>query len=146
MSLDLTGFGSVADLIKSGIDRIWPDKTKALEIKAQVDAAVLAGQLQEMQAAWDNAKAQIAVNAEEAKSQSFWVSGWRPYIGWVCGTAFAWTFLVQPFAVFLITAFHGTLDTSQLPELDTASIMQVLFGILGLGALRTYEKVKGAAK
>lgn len=144
--MDLTGFGSIADLIKSGVDRIWPDKTKALEIKAEIDKAALAGQLQEMQDGWDNARAQLAVNQQEAASSSIFVAGWRPFIGWVCGSAFAWMFLVQPFLVFGITAFHGTLDLKQLPVLDTASIMQILMGILGLGALRTYEKVKAGAK
>ena len=88
--------------------------------------------------------AQLAVNVQEATSESVFVAGWRPFIGWVCGLAFAYTFLIQPFLTFVswtLLAYNGTmLDTASLPTLDLAMMMPVLMGMLGLGGLRTYEK------
>ncbi len=83
---------------------------------------------------------QIELNKAEAASQSLFVAGWRPFIGWVCGGAYAYTFVIQPFLVFALTAFGLTLNASQLPHLDWSELSFVLFGLLGLGAMRTYEK------
>jgi TM2 domain-containing membrane protein YozV len=91
--------------------------------------------------------AQLAVNAVEAKHENIFVAGWRPFIGWVCGFAFAYNFIIQPLFVFLIwalTTFYGVeFPIANLPDLDMASLLAVLGGILGLGTLRTYEKRTG---
>jgi hypothetical protein len=88
--------------------------------------------------------AQLAVNTAEAASESLFVSGWRPFIGWVCGAAFAYSFLIQPFFAFVswaTFAYSGEeLPLSTLPVLDLAMMMPVLMGMLGLGGLRTFEK------
>jgi len=88
--------------------------------------------------------AQIAVNKEEAASGSLFKGGWRPFIGWVCGSAFAYHFVLQPLMIFVI-AVYG-LNLPALPVFDMASLMTVLGGLLGLGGLRTFEKVKGVEK
>jgi len=90
------------------------------------------------------ALAQIAVNKEEAASGSLFKGGWRPFIGWVCGSAFAYHFVLQPLMIFGI-AVYG-LSLPPLPSFDMASLMTVLGGLLGLGGLRTFEKVKGVEK
>lgn len=90
------------------------------------------------------ALAQIEVNKAEAASGSLFKGGWRPFIGWVCGVAFAYHFIVQPFLVFLIAVFGIPLPP--LPSFDMASLMTVLGGLLGLGGLRTFEKYKGVSK
>lgn len=94
--------------------------------------------------------AQIEVNREEAKSGLLFVSGWRPFIGWVCGLALGWTYLGSPIVnsvAFYIASFTGkVIDLSQLPVFDLSTMMPVLLGMLGLGSLRTYEKVSGAAR
>lgn len=90
------------------------------------------------------ALAQIEVNKAEAASGSLFKGGWRPFIGWVCGVAFAYHFIVQPFLVFLIAVFGVSLPA--LPSFDMASLMTVLGGLLGLGSLRTFEKYKGVSK
>lgn len=136
---------SVVDLIKDGIDKIWPDKTKADEARAALEQAQLAGALQEMNAQWDNAKAQLVVNQQEAGSTSLFVAGWRPFIGWVCGSAFAYTFVLQPVLVVLFAATGHPVNKDILANLDFSQIQPVLYGMLGLGAMRTYEKVKGSA-
>ena len=91
--------------------------------------------------AQDLALAQIEVNKAEAASGSVFKGGWRPFIGWVCGGAFAYHFVLQPVIVFAVVA--AGVDLPPLPEFDMTSLMTVLMGMLGLGGLRTYEKQKG---
>lgn len=90
------------------------------------------------------AVAQIEVNKAEAASGSIFKGGWRPFIGWVCGSAFAYHFVLQPIIVFGVTA--SGVELPPLPEFDMASLMTVMMGMLGLGGLRTYEKQKGITK
>ena len=94
--------------------------------------------------AQDLALAQIEVNKAEAASGSVFKGGWRPFIGWVCGGAFAYHFVLQPVIVFVVLAVG--VDLPPLPEFDMTSLMTVLMGMLGLGGLRTYEKKQGITK
>ena len=94
--------------------------------------------------AHENAMAQIEVNKTEAASNSIFKGGWRPFIGWVCGTAFAYHFVLQPLLIFILTYLGHPVPA--LPEFDMASLMTVLGGLLGLGGLRTFEKYKGVTK
>jgi len=84
--------------------------------------------------------AQIGVNTQEARHSSLFVAGWRPFIGWVCGLAFTWTFLLYPILQFTILAFGVPIDLSLLPVMDLSEMMPVLLGMLGLGAMRSYER------
>ena len=90
------------------------------------------------------AKGQLAINQAEAKHKSIFVAGWRPFIGWTCGIALAWHFVLQPLIMFLSVLFGFILP--ELPAFDMGSLMTVLMGMLGLGGLRTYEKQKGLTK
>jgi len=90
------------------------------------------------------AMAQIEVNKAEAASGSVFKGGWRPFIGWVCGFAFAYHFILQPILLFG-TAVAGV-SLPPLPEFDMSQMMPVLLGMLGLGGLRTYEKKTGVSK
>lgn len=90
--------------------------------------------------------AQLAVNMKEAEHSSMFVAGWRPFIGWVCGLAFAWAFLLQPLLVFITVAFGVPVPLDKLPVLDLAVMMPVLMGMLGLGAMRSWEKQNGVAR
>jgi len=90
--------------------------------------------------------AQIEVNKIEAASQSLFVAGWRPFVGWCCGASYAYTFVLQPFLIFILTAAQVKVDIAQLPVLDMGELGVVLFGMLGLGAMRSWEKVKGNGK
>ena len=90
------------------------------------------------------ALAQIEVNKAEAASGSLFKGGWRPFIGWICGIAFAYHFVLQPIILFAVTAYG--LQIPDLPEFDMTSLMTVLGGMLGIGGLRTYEKKKGLTK
>ena len=90
------------------------------------------------------ALAQIEVNKAEAASGSFFKGGWRPFVGWVCGVAFAYHFIIQPLVIFILTAIGMAIP--DLREVDMGTLLPVLGGMLGLGGLRTYEKHKGLTK
>ncbi len=90
----------------------------------------------------ENDIAQLRVNAAEAEHPSVFVAGWRPFIGWTCGVALAYAYVVVPFLTFGFSVAGQALPT--LPLLD-GNLWELMFGMLGMGALRTFEKVKGAA-
>lgn len=134
MSLD--PISAVFDGITTIVNKIWPDATEA-----QKDALSL--QLAQLQASTDLSKGQLAINQAEAASSSIFVSGWRPFIGWVCGAAFAYHFIIQPLVTFLC-AWGGVMII--LPTFDMEALNTVLFGMLGLGTMRSFEKVSGVTK
>jgi hypothetical protein len=90
------------------------------------------------------ALAQIEVNKAEAASGSLFKGGWRPFIGWVCGVAFAYHFVLQPLIIFGVSVYG--IEIPALPEFEMSTLLTVLGGLLGLGTLRTYEKAKGLSK
>ena len=83
------------------------------------------------------------VNAQEAQHRSIFVAGWRPFTGWICGLALGYTYILYPFMVAL-AAYNGV--EADFPILNTNELLPVLFGMLGLGGMRTYEKMKDKAK
>lgn len=87
------------------------------------------------------AKSQLEVNKAEAAHKSLFVAGWRPFVGWSCGLALFWHFLGLPVVIFF-AAWSGS-DIPSLPQFDMESLLTVLLGMLGLGGLRTVEKIKG---
>ena len=99
------------------------------------------GELAQLDADLRLATGQQEVNKVEAASTSLFVAGWRPFIGWVCGAAFAFKFIGGPLAVVLMSMAGHPIT---LPEFDFTEMSTVLLGMLGLGGLRTIEKVKGA--
>ena len=88
--------------------------------------------------------AQVEVNKAEAESGSVFKGGWRPFIGWVCGAAFAYHFVLQPLILFGVTV--AGVQIPELPTFDMTSLMTVMMGMLGLGGLRSYEKKQGLTK
>ena len=88
--------------------------------------------------------AQIEVNKAEAQHRSIFVSGWRPFIGWTCGVALAWHFVISPLILFT-TAIVG-IKIPELPSFDMETLTTILLGMLGLGSLRSFEKYKGLTK
>jgi hypothetical protein len=126
----ITGLGEVADLAKTAINKIWPDKSE--QEREQLQAALLVVQ------------GQIQVNAAEAGSSSVFVAGWRPFIGWVCGSACAWNWIGLPVVKAGLILASGPALT--LAPADLSEMLPVLMGMLGLGALRTFEKVKNVAR
>ena len=90
------------------------------------------------------ALAQVQVNLAEAQSGSVFKGGWRPFVGWVCGIALLYHFILTPCILFGV-ALLG-INIPPLPAFDMSSLLTVLMGMLGLGGLRTFEKTKGVSK
>jgi hypothetical protein len=90
------------------------------------------------------ALSQIEVNKAEAASGSLFKGGWRPFVGWICGFALLYHFILCPLIIFVV-ALTGT-AIPPLPEFDMGSLMTVLLGMLGIGGLRSFEKTKGLTK
>ena len=130
---------------QSLIERFFPDPEKKAEAQRALLQMQQNGELALLAAETDLAKLQIQVNVEEAKHANVFVSGWRPAVGWVCAAAFAYSYVVLPFAQFLVFTFGTIAMAEQLalaPKLELSEMLPVLFGMLGLGSLRTVEKVK----
>jgi hypothetical protein len=94
--------------------------------------------------AHEAAMAQTDINKVEAQHRSIFVAGWRPFIGWTCGVALAYHFVVAPLILF--GAGWAGAEIPELPQFDMDSLMTVLLGMLGLGGMRTFEKAKGLTK
>mgnify|MGYP003150181004 FL=1 len=88
--------------------------------------------------------AQLEINKAEAASGSLFKGGWRPFVGWTCGVALLYHFILTPLILFGVGLSGATIPP--LPEFDMSSLMTILMGMLGLGGLRTYEKQKGLTK
>jgi hypothetical protein len=123
--------------VTSIINKVIPDKDQAAKLAHEI-ATMAENHAQEI------ALAQIDLNKAEASSDSVFKGGWRPAIGWICGMALFWSFILQPFLTFFLVAFG--VELAPLPELNTADLMPILLGMLGLGGLRTYEKVQKVTK
>lgn len=126
---DLTGLGSVADLANNVINKIWPDKSD--QEKQQLAAAVTLVQ------------GQLSVNQAEASNPNVFVSGWRPFIGWVCGAALVYHYILRPMLPWLLAMLGKPVPP--IPPLDMGDLITILLGMLGLGSLRSFEKTKGVA-
>lgn len=135
--------GPLADLVKSVIGRIWPDPAAQADAQLKLAVMVQNGELAQLAADTDLAKAQLAVNAVEAAHQSLFVSGARPCILWICGFALGYAAIVEPIARFVATVIYHY--SGEFPVIDTDITLQLLFGLLGLSGLRSFDKVKGVA-
>ena len=118
------------------IDRLWPDPNKAAEAKMKLLELQQTGELQII-------AGQLKINETEAQHSSIFVAGWRPFVGWTCGTSFALHFVAFPILNFvLVTLGHAEVKLT----FDMTTLLTVLGGMLGIGALRTVEKIQGVAK
>lgn len=130
------------DPLSKLIDRLIPDPQAAAAAKLELAKEQNAAALQEFQTAVQADVAQSQINQVEAASKDMFVSGWRPFIGWVCGIAFGYHYILQPLLAFgMASAGH----TVPLPAFDMSELSTVLMGMLGLGGLRTIEKIKNVA-
>lgn len=124
-------------IIGNLLDRLLPDKTASEKAKQELALLAAKGEL-------DLLVGQLEVNKNEAESQDPFVSRWRPFIGWVCGVAFAYHFLIVPLLISIASV--SGVDVSQIPRFDMDALLYVLGGLLGLGGLRTVEKIKQVVK
>lgn len=128
----------LADLVKGVINKIWPDPVAQAEAQYKLAQLVQSGELARLAAETDLLKGQIETNKIEAGSESLFKSGWRPYIGWTCGGGLSYQLLFRPIGGWVAQNLWGW---SVPPSLEMETLLTLLFGMLGLGAYRTYEKV-----
>ena len=133
MSLVQTLVGPVTGIL----DKFIEDKDQKAKLAHEI-ATMSDKHAQEL------ALAQVEVNKAEAASGSLFKGGLRPFVGWICGVALLYHFILSPLIIFIV-ALTGT-KIPPLPEFDMGSLMTVLLGMLGIGGLRTYEKQKGLTK
>ena len=122
------------------IEKIWPDPVKQSSELRKLEELHQRGDLAELNAHVKLIAGQLEINKVEAKHKSIFVSGWRPFVGWVCGFGLAYVSAVEPLMRF-IAKLNGY--AGDFPVIDTTITMQVLLGMLGLAAARTREKEKG---
>tara|TARA_R110001583_G_scaffold50879_1_gene158743 strand:+ start:408 stop:779 length:372 start_codon:yes stop_codon:yes gene_type:complete len=116
--------GNIIDKVAGHIDKFTLDKEEKAELIREIN------------------KAQVEVNKIESGSSSLFKSGWRPFVGWTCGIALCYHFVLQPFLMFVLLSIGKPME---LPVFDMSTLTTVLFGMLGLGGMRSFEKIKKSA-
>ena len=124
--------GPVAGLL----DKFIEDKDQKNDLAYQI-ATMSERHAQEL------AKGQLEVNKAEAASNSLFVAGWRPAVGWVCVLGMASNFVLIPMVNFILALAESSIT---VPLIDTSTMMPVLLGMLGLGAMRSAEKIKKVSR
>lgn len=124
------------------IDKLIPDPAQKLAAQQHALDLAQAGEFKDIDTQLQRDLAQIAVNQAEAQSTDLFRAGWRPFVGWVCGVGLAVQFLIGPLATWLAGLLNHPLA---FPPLDMGTLLTLLAGMLGLGTLRTTEKIKGVA-
>jgi len=126
--------GTILDAIKGPLDKLIPDKNARLKFNHELEMEMLRAGL-----------AQLEINKAEAQHPSVFVAGWRPFVGWTCGASLAWHFIGYDLLNWLRLAFFA--DMLEPPALNgTETLVTVLMAMLGLGGLRTVEKLKGVGR
>ena len=135
----LTGVFSIATKL---IDRLFPDKLAADAAKLELVKLQMNGELALLAADTQLAMGQLEVNKQEAAHRTVFVAGWRPSIGWICSAGLAYQFVLLPLLSWVALAQGIPVP----PPIELSALIPLLMGMLGLGGLRTYEKVNGIAK
>ena len=120
------------------IEEVVVDKDKAREIKLEIEK--LADQADARY--HEELMGQIEVNKVEAQHASIFVAGWRPFIGWTSGVGIGYTFVLAPFIEFIARASGYT---QEMPLPDAAQLMTLVTAMLGVGAMRSYDKAHGTS-
>lgn len=146
----LSALPIIGDIIKGAtgiIEKSVTDKDAKIAIEAKLEQIRLEAENQLLQFEHEAKVAQIGVNKEEAKSDSLFVAGWRPAVGWTCGIAMAFNFVllpILPWIISIISIWVPEAGKVELPEpFDLGQMLPVLLGMLGIGGYRSFEKVKG---
>ena len=121
----LAAISALIGPVSAILDKVIPDKD--LREKLSHEIATMADK---------QMSAQIEVNKVEAAHKSIFIAGWRPACGWVCISALAYSTIISPILGIWFT----------VPVVDTSLLTTVLMGMLGLGAMRTFEKTKGVSR
>lgn len=135
-------WAALIPLIGTIVEKVIPDPQAAADAKLRVMELAQKGELAVLDADLKLALGQIEVNKAEATTDMF-RGGWRPAVGWICVVGLAYQFILQPVLPWAVALFGA--QVPPLPAIDNESLMVLLTGMLGLGGLRTFERVKGKA-
>ena len=127
-----------------GIGQVVEAVGKIADDLVTTDRERMAAELDAYKAESERMAGQVEINKVEAASSSLFVSGGRPFVLWVCAFALAYASVIEPMARFVAKVGFGY--EGEFPAIDTELTMQVLIGVLGLGAYRSFEKAKGVAR
>ena len=133
--------GLLLPTINKALDFI-PNPQEREKAKLELQTKLMSQELEVMKVLAQADTNQTEINKEEAKSSNLFVSGWRPSLGWVCSSAFGWVYVVEPMLSFFLTAIGHPVS---LPKIEFGEMSSILLGMLGLGGMRTFEKIKGVA-
>lgn len=122
------------------VSKAIPDKDLAAKMQADILKMQHDEEMQKLNADFNLAIQQLAVNKAEAESDGIFKGGWRPFVGWVCGIALSCNYVLRPLLEYFSTLLGYPII---LPQLDLAELIPLLMGMLGLVGYRTYEKIKG---
>jgi len=128
--------GSLVQPVTGLLDKFIEDKDQKNQLAHEI-STMAERHAQEL------AKGQPEINKAEAQSRNVFIAGWRPFIGWTCGVAMAYNYVIHPILMFTLAQFNYLVA---IPALDLSEMMPVLMGMLGLGGLRSFEKYKGISK
>jgi len=124
--------GQVIEVADKVLGKFIPDKNLKMKLQKEMTMAFHDANL-----------AQIQLNKQEAAHKNIFVAGWRPFVGWICGVALAYHFVLSPVIETILIASGVVMD---LPSFEFSQLSSILMGMLGLGGLRTYEKMKGVSR
>jgi len=136
-------FLALIPVIGNLLDKLIPDPQAAANAKLEMLKLAQSGELAYLDADVKLASGQMSINQEEARSGSLFRGGWRPAVGWLCVAGFGYMALLRPLLPWVATVSGYAVP--ELPPIDTAEIGAILFGMLGLGGMRTAERIKGKA-
>ena len=134
---------AILPVVGTLIDKLFPDKQAADEAKLKMMELAQKGELAQLDAQVQLAMGQIETNKIEAASKDPFRAGWRPMAGWACSLGLFYEFLLRPILPWVV-GLSGA-EVSPMPNVDVDQLMVLLGGLLGLGSLRSYERVKGKA-
>lgn len=125
------------------LDRLLPDPQAAADAKLKLMTLAQSGELAQLSADTEIQKGQMAINLADAQSGSNYRGGWRPFLGWTCGMALAWDWVIkQIFVTVWVLAGHAV---PVLPQLNMEQIFGLITCLLGVGTMRTFERLRGKA-
>jgi hypothetical protein len=122
----------LAPILGNVLDKVLPDPQAKAKAQTEILTALMSSDL-----------AQLEVNKVEAAHRSIFVAGWRPFLGWVGGVSLAYVFLVQPMTNWALMVWYPGIVT---PTVPTDFLFELVLAMLGMGGLRTFEKMKGVTK
>lgn len=135
--------GDTVKAVGDVVDKLFTSDDERLERKIEADKAQKAFDLELARLDAQALQNQTDVNKVEAASTSLFVSGWRPFVGWICGFALGYVAILEPIARFVAQVGFGY--TGDFPVIDSSTTETILYGMLGLGVIRGAEKIKGVA-